>query len=38
MSREIQDRKEISAIFYNKLRHATRDPLPDSKAEKNILV
>jgi hypothetical protein len=38
MSREIQGRKEISAISYNKLRHVTRSPLLDSKIKKKILI
>jgi hypothetical protein len=38
MSRKIQSCKEISATSYNKLGHTTRGPLPDGKAEKNILV
>jgi hypothetical protein len=35
---ETQSRREINATSYNKLGHATRGPLPDSKAEKEILV
>jgi hypothetical protein len=38
VSREIQGRREISAIYYNKLRHITRGPLPDGKTKKEILV
>jgi hypothetical protein len=38
MLQEIQDRRKVSAISYNKLGHATRGPLPDGKAEKEILV
>jgi hypothetical protein len=38
MLREIQNYKEISATSYNKLGHATRGPLLDSKTKKEILV
>jgi hypothetical protein len=38
MSQEIQGRKEISAISYNKLEYTTRGPSPDSKTKKEILV
>jgi hypothetical protein len=38
MSQEIQDRKEISTISYNKPRHTTRGPLLDSKTKKEILI
>jgi hypothetical protein len=38
MLQETKDRKEISATSYNKSRHATRDPLPDSKTKKKILI
>jgi hypothetical protein len=35
---EIQNYKEISATSYNKLRHTTRDFLPDNKTKKKILI
>jgi hypothetical protein len=35
---EIQGRRKINAISYNKLGHITRGLLPDSKAKKKILV
>jgi hypothetical protein len=38
MLQETQNYKEVSATSYNKLGHTTRSPLPDSKAEKEILV
>jgi hypothetical protein len=38
VSQEIQSRREISAISYNELGHATRGPLLDNKAKKEILV
>jgi hypothetical protein len=38
VSREIQGYREVSAISYNKLGHATRGPLLDGKTEKEILV
>jgi hypothetical protein len=38
MSREIQNRREISITSYNKLEYITRGPLPDSKTEKEILI
>jgi hypothetical protein len=38
MSQEIQGHREVSATSYNKLGHITRDPSPDSKTEKEILV
>jgi hypothetical protein len=38
MLREVQGYREISTISYNKLGHTTRDPLPDNKTEKDILV
>jgi hypothetical protein len=38
MSQEIQSRREISTISYNKLGHTTRGFLPDNKTEKEILV
>jgi hypothetical protein len=38
MLQEAKNHKEISTISYNKLGHATRGLLLDSKAEKEILV
>jgi hypothetical protein len=38
MLQETKNRKEISAISYNKLGHATQGLLLDSKTEKKILV
>jgi hypothetical protein len=38
MLREIQNRKEVSAISYNKLKYITQGFLPDGKAENKILV
>jgi hypothetical protein len=38
MLREIQGRKEISTIFYNKSKYITRGLLPDSKAKKKIPI
>jgi hypothetical protein len=38
MLQETQGRKEVSAISYNKLGHATRGPLPNGKTKKEILV
>jgi hypothetical protein len=38
MSQEIQGRKEVSAISYNKLGHITQGLSPDNKTEKKILV
>jgi hypothetical protein len=38
MSQEIQGRKEISVISYNKPGHTTQGLSPDSKTEKEILI
>jgi hypothetical protein len=38
MLQETQNHREISTTSYNKLRHATRNLLPDSKTKKEILV
>jgi hypothetical protein len=38
MLQEIQNRREVSATSYNKLKHTTQGPSPDNKAEKKILV
>jgi hypothetical protein len=38
MLQEIQSRKEISTISYNKLGYTTRGLLPDNKPKKEILV
>jgi hypothetical protein len=37
-SQEIQNYREISAISYNKPGYTTRDPSPDSKTKKEILI
>jgi hypothetical protein len=38
VSREIQGRREVSTISYNKLGYITQSFLPDNKAKKEILV
>jgi hypothetical protein len=38
MLQEIQGRREVSAISYNKLEHITRGPSPDNKTKKEILI
>jgi hypothetical protein len=38
MSREIQNRRKISATSYNKLGHTIQNFSPDSKTEKEILI
>jgi hypothetical protein len=38
MLQETQSYREISAISYNKLRHATQSLLLDNKTKKKILI
>jgi hypothetical protein len=38
MLQEIQNRREISTISYNKLKHITRGFSPDNKTKKEILI
>jgi hypothetical protein len=38
MLQEAKDHREISATSYNKLGYTTRNPLPDGKTKKEMLV